>query len=158
MRAARFCAVAALSLLLAGGVQAEPLAIGAPLPPITVENQNGQAVSITPALKRLIFAADKAGGDLATSVLSPEPAGVLDRLHAVYLADISGMPAIVTRMFALPKMRELPFPVGLVRDAAMTADLPRRPGEVTVIDLDQGRAVQIRNAADAAALRRLLGL
>jgi hypothetical protein len=158
VKAARLRGAAFALLVLAGGVQAEPLVVGASMPPIAVESQHGQAVSITPATRKLIFAADKAAGDLATSVLAPEPAGVLDRLNAVYLADISGMPAFVTRMFALPKMRELPFAVGLVRDAAVTADLPRQPGEVTVVDIDQGRAVQIRSAADAAALRKLLGL
>jgi hypothetical protein len=57
----------------------------------------------------------------------------------IYIADISGMPAMVTRMFALPKLRDLPFQVGLVQNSEVTGHLPRKPKEVTLISLEDQR-------------------
>jgi hypothetical protein len=67
----------------------------------------------------------------------------------------------VTRLVALPRLRELPFALALVRDSAQQAqlaDLPRRPGQATVLRLHEGRVAQVHSVADAVALRALLGL
>jgi len=66
----------------------------------------------------VVFASGKTVSDMVSTVLAAEPAGVVDRLRLVYVADISGMPALVEGMFALPKRRQLPVPIALVRDAA----------------------------------------
>ena len=55
-------------------------------------------------------------------------------MRLVYVADISGMPALVTRMFALPKMRELPFPIALVREDAHLAQVADIPRALRVLD------------------------
>jgi hypothetical protein len=47
---------------------------------------------------------------------------------------------------------------GWLAETAVAADLPRQPGKVTVLDLDQGVVTQIRYAADAKALRLALGI
>ncbi len=133
------------------------LGVGATLPPLSVNDQFDRPVSIDAGTRVLLFAADKAAGDIATEVLRPHPE-VLAQQRLVYLADISGMPAVITRMFALPKMRELPFPVGLVRDAAVTEALPRQAGALTWIALDQGTVRSVESLPDAAALRSRLGL
>ncbi len=39
--------------------------------------------------------------------------GARERAGLVYGADISAMPAVIARMFALPKLRERLFPVAL---------------------------------------------
>ena len=62
------------------------------------------------------------------------------------------MPALITSRFALPKLRELPLNVGLARDAALLADLPRRAGLATVIRLDRLQVRSLQHVADAAAL------
>jgi hypothetical protein len=106
----------------------------------------------------VLFAADKAASDLANALLAAQPAGVLDRLQAAYLADISAMPAVITRMFALPALRALPFRVGLARDASLLADVPRQRGAVSVIRLSEGRVDRIDFASDEVQLRSALGL
>ena len=68
------------------------------------------------------------------------------------------MPAMVTRMFALPKLRKLPFAVGLVQKPEITAHLPRKPGEVTLITLEQGRVQAIEYLPTEAALLHSLGI
>lgn len=147
-----------LALALPLGALAAPLVAGSSLPPLTLEDQHGKAVSVPAGARVIIFAADKAASDLANEVLGNEKPGVLERLQAVYLADISGMPSLVTRMFALPAMRALPFPISLAREAAVLADLPRQKAAVTVIRLAEGKVQGMDHARDSAQLKQLLGL
>ncbi len=133
------------------------IAAGTSLPPLAVNDQFDRPVTIDHSTRFLLFAADQAAGDLATDALKANPE-MLAQQRIVYIADISGMPAMITRMFALPKWRELPFAVGLVRDAQLTAALPRRPGELTLLALEQGKVQGVEYLADAAAVRRRFGV
>ena len=106
----------------------------------------------------MVFSADKAGNGIVQETLSPLPADTLSRLKAVYLADISAMPTVITRLFALPKLRELPFPIGLGREAAQLADLPRQAGMATVLRLQDNKLANVKYAKDASELRQAIGL
>jgi hypothetical protein len=156
-------ALLAIAAVLAGSAaQAAPLVAGAQLPALTLEDAHGKPVAIGPDVRRLLFAASMAGSEIVTGVLSTEPAGVLARIQGVYVADISRMPAMISRLVALPRMRELPFAVALVRDEAAAAtlvDVPREAGAVTVISLEGDRVVRdVRIVRDAVALRAALRL
>lgn len=151
-------------LLIAGAlasvsvpVMAAPVASGGLLPPLTVADQHERQVQIDSNTRVVVFAADKAASDIVNDALRPHPSVLAER-RIVYIADISAMPAIVTRMFALPKLRELPFPVGLVRDAQATEHLPRKPKEITLVKLQDLRIQAIEFVPDAASLHRSLGI
>ena len=113
---------------------------------------------MAPDTRILLFSADRAASDLANEVLGRQAAGALERRKVVYVADISGMPSLVTRMFALPAMRALPFPIGLARESAVLADLPRQKAAVTVIRLADGKVQGMDHAKDTAQLKQMLGL
>jgi hypothetical protein len=153
-----FCA-AALGLHLV--VQAAPLEPGSPTPVITLDDQHGKPVRVDAGTRRVLFSAERAVNDMVSKVLLAQPAGVLERQETVYLADISGMPAVITRLFALPKMRDLPFSIGLAREpaqVALVADLPRQPGAATVLRFADGKLVDIHLARNESQLRAALGL
>ena len=96
--------------------------------------------------------------EMINEVLAARPAGVLEGLGAVYFADISAMPALVTRMFALPALREMPFAVGLGREAGQLADLPRQKGAATVVRLVDGKVASIEYARNVGQLMQAIGL
>jgi hypothetical protein len=161
----RFCITSAIALWAAIWISvsagAAPLAAGADMPTLRLNDQHDKPVLVGPATRWVVFTDEKPVTDMVSAVLAAEPAGVADRLRLVYVADISGMPALVTRMFALPKLRELPFPVALVRETAQVArvtDIPRTAGSATVLRLEGGRVTQVSTARQAAELRALLGL
>lgn len=147
----------AVALLPAAGAAESELAVGSALPPLSVNDQFDRPVAVDAGTRLVLFAADKAAGDVATEALKAHPE-VLAQQRLVYLADISGMPAVITRMFALPKMRDLPFPVGLVRDTQLTAALPRKAGMLTLMVLESGTVRGIEYLPDAAAVRSRLGI
>ncbi|KAB2963905.1 MAG: hypothetical protein F9K15_21820 [Zoogloea sp.] len=127
-------------------------------PALQLEDQHGKPLGVAPDTRILLFSADRAANDLASEVLGKHAAGTLERRKVVYVADISGMPSLVTRMFALPAMRALPFPIGLAREAGPVADLPRQKGAVTVIQLNAGKVGAVDYASDSARLQQLLEL
>ena len=136
---------------------AAPLAPGSLLPALSVADQHERQVSIETTTRFVVFAADKTASDILSDALRLHPSVFAER-RLVYIADISAMPAIVTRMFALPKMRDLPFQVGLVQNSEVTSHLPRKPKEVTLIALEDQRVQAIEYLPDAASLRRSLGI
>jgi len=141
-RRALFAALALIPL----GLGAAALESGAELPALKLSDQFDKPVVIGPATQVLVFTAEKPASDLVIKVLGSKPKGALESLGLVYVADISAMPAVISRMFALPKLRELPFSVALAREATAVADLPRRAGFATVIHLKSGRITQVRYA------------
>ncbi|MBA4341978.1 MAG: hypothetical protein C0423_07480 [Methylibium sp.] len=153
--------VCTLALSVSQAADMAPLSVGAAMPPLSLNDQHDKPVPVVPSTQWLVFAAEKPVSDMVSAVLAAEPAGVLDRLRLVYVADISGMPALVTRMFALPKLRELPFPIALVRERgqlSQMAGMPRAAGSATLLRLENGTVAAISMARHAAELRSLLGL
>jgi hypothetical protein len=154
--AAALCA-AVLSLPAAPA----PLKVGSTTPTLVLNDQHDRPVPVGPDTRWLVFAGEKPVSDFVTAVLAAEPAGIVERLRLVYVVDIVGMPAWVTQMFALPRLRELSFPIALVREpaqAALLAELPRHPGSATVLRLEDGRVVRVAAVRSAAELRSALGL
>lgn len=144
-----------------GPLTAAPLSVGSALPELTLKDQHDKPVVIPPGTRWVLIASEKSVSDRVSSVLSAEPAGVMARTSLVYVADISGMPAPITRMFALPKLRKLPFSIALVREAAeatQVADLPRQPGVATLLRLEDGRISKISTVRSDTDLQSALGL
>lgn len=152
---------AAACLLAAGPALPATLLPGAPLPALQLDDQHGKPVAIEAGTEWLIFTAERGSNDMVSQLLAAQPPGVLQRLKAVYVADISAMPGVVTTLFALPRMRGLPFAVALARDAAQAAqlaDLPRQPGAATLLRFVDGRLSEVHHATQEAQLRALLKL
>lgn len=147
-----------VTLALSGVAWAAPATPGQPLAPILTTDQHDRALRTEPTTRTFLFAADKKASDLVTEVLQPFGADALTARQAVLIADIHAMPALITRMFALPALRQMPFAIGLVHDAALTADLPRNKGQITVIGLRDGVVQQISYATNAAELQQALAL
>ncbi|HHH20088.1 MAG TPA: hypothetical protein ENK86_06235 [Campylobacterales bacterium] len=67
--------------------------------------------------------------------LNTKNKGFLEERNVTYISDISGMPSFVTSWFALPKMKEFHFKVGLIYDKNVGETLNREEGKVTLIQL-----------------------
>lgn len=135
---------------------AQPASVGDSLTPVTWQDQFEHPVPLTDATHVVIFVSEKPVSEWVTTCLSALPTDTLDRMKAVYVSDISAMPALITKAFALPKLRKLPFPIALARDTSEVSFLPHRPGTATWIRI-QGRQVQsIQYLRDAAELDKAI--
>lgn len=130
--------------------------VGAIWQPLTLSDQHGQPVAIGPNTRKVVFAAEKLVSDLVVNALGAHGKETLARTGAVYVADISAMPSMVSRLFAIPKLRELSFQIALARDVSAVADLPRRPGSATVLTIVNGQVTQVQYLQTEAQLRQAL--
>lgn len=147
-----------LPLMLPALAGAAELQVGDTTPALSLNDQYDKARTTLSARRFLLFSADKDGSNLADEVLDRQTGETLEPAGIVYVADISGMPSMVTKMFAMPKLRKRPYPVLLGRTAEDTRTLPRQAGRVTVIEMDGGSVTAIEFMGDANAVRVRLGL
>ena len=135
---------------------APPGAVDVALADLWLADQHGDIHPVPPDTRTIVFAADMTGSKIVNALLGARDADYLPRRHAVFIADIHGMPRIITRLFALPRMRGYPYRILLIDDAATGARFPRRSGEVTVLHVRDLRAVASAYVRDVAALTRAL--
>lgn len=150
--------LAVLILLPALGVAAETAVLrpGDTLPTFKLNDQHDKPYPIPANSRVLLVTADKTSGELAHEVLKDIPQPEQERRGIVYLADLSGMPSFITRMFALPKMRDYEYRMMIGFEPEQTAMLPRVADAVTVIELDAGRIKSVEPVRDIATLKAKL--
>lgn len=157
--AALLSLLAALSLAApAAGAEERPWQAGERLVPFELADQHGEAGRVDESVRLLLFTADMDAGDLVKAALEADPALQDLAAHgAVWVSDIHRMPAVITRLFALPSMRRRPYRMLLDRDPGPSVRIPREEGKVSLLVLDgltlQSVAFADTPGAIAAALR-----
>jgi len=147
---------AGVLVLFATVASAEPYAVGGTLRPFSLADQHGARASVGEEVRLLLLSRDMGAGDIVKGALGDADQRFLDERRAVYLADVSGMPAMIRRMFALPKMRKRPYRVLIDEDGTVARDFPRVEGKPTLVLLDRLRITRIDHPASASELGRAL--
>jgi hypothetical protein len=135
---------------------AEPIAVGSHVVAFSLEDQHGEKHEVDESVRLILFTRDMDGGDLIKEALADTDRGFLDRHDAVYIADISKMPALIARLFALPSMRKRPYRMLLDREASVTAALPAEKGRATAIVIDELRIQSIDYLGSAEEVRQAI--
>lgn len=148
--------LALVLLIAAAPVRAEPYAVGARLEPLELADQHGQIRRVDATRRALLFTRDMEAGEILKQALAADGSALLDRAGAVYVADVSGMPALVLRMFALRKLKQRPYPMLLDRDGSPTARLPAQAGKISFLVLDALRIAELRYLGSADEVRAAL--
>ena len=136
--------------------KADPYGVGSRISPLSAEDQHGAPHRVDASVRVVLFSRDMQGGDVLKSALAEADPDLLDRAGAVYVADISRMPRLVTRLFALPGMRRRPYRMLLDRDGSLTRDFPDMEGKATLMHLDALRITDIEYVESPELLRRSL--
>lgn len=127
---------------------------------MSFENQWEEKVELNQRVKWLVFTQSKDAGKMVKEAFDElkveKPAkGELLAGNMIYLADISGMPGFITKMFAIPKMQDYTFPIALIKEDEQLANL-KLDGfdeeKVTVLQLDNLAVVNSEELANKAAL------
>ncbi len=149
----RIC-VGLLLCLLTSFSQA--LEVGERLAPWTLLDQFDQPYSLDEELKVLLVARGMDGGKLVKTALESQPKGYLEARNAVFVADISRMPSLVSSLFAVPAMQDYNYRVLLDRESRVASRYPGEQSSVLWLQLDHGRLAERKEFRDAAALRAAL--
>ncbi|MBR9727560.1 hypothetical protein ACFOD0_04480 [Shewanella intestini] len=146
--------LSSLLMLVCISAHAETIAVGQKIAPLQLNDQHDQVISIKPQTQYLLFSRDMKGGEVIQDVLATYPDNAAAKL--VYLADISGMPSLIARFVAIPKMKDFTFAVGLDHEGNVTADLPSQEESATVVTLNNNLVTAIDFIGSSDALTALL--
>ena len=131
---------------------AAELKVGDSLPAITLKDQHDKAITVAADVQTLLFAIEKPPSEMLNTYLMKQDKDFLTTKKAYFLADISGMPSMITKMFALPNMRERPYSILLAHDAKEAEFMPRQKDHVTVVKVKVGKVDKILFIKDEATL------
>lgn len=152
------CFLLILSSLALSCAYAEPVSVGQSLPELAIHDQHEQSWQMTHSTRLLILATNRSTSSLVQNLLNMQDKHFLSSRHALYAADLSRMPSLITRSFALPALRELAYPVGIIMNGQLLKDWPRHDKAVTLLWLNKGTLERIEFAQDDTQLRHALDL
>lgn len=134
---------------------AEELGPGDVLPALALPDPHGETHVVEGDTRVLILSRDMDGGGAVRGALEEGGAEFLAAHDAVYVADVSGMPWLIRKTIALPRMRDRPYPLLLDEDGEDTATLPHEEGKATLLFLAAGdnRVEAVAYAGTAEELR-----
>ncbi|WP_449123674.1 FAD/FMN-containing dehydrogenase [Pseudomonas sp. MPG01] len=135
---------------------AHALETGEQLAPWTLLDQYEQPFTLDNSTNTLLVARDMDGAKLIKEALKDQPKGYLEARHAVFVADIQRMPALIAKMFAVPAMRDYHYRVMLDREGRVASRYPGAEGQVLWLQLKDGRLLSQREYANAGDLREAL--
>ncbi|MBN2646647.1 MAG: hypothetical protein JXR44_02555 [Thiotrichales bacterium] len=121
------------------------------------QDQHEQAIELNAQTKWLLLSSDKASGKLVKESLDALQMTDLAAKKGLYVADVSAMPSLVTKLFAIPKMQDYPFRVGIVQESAQLDAWPRQADKVSAITLNQLEIESVEYLDSAEALQAWIG-
>ena len=146
-----------LATFLALGLNAASLNVDSTVNDIKIKDQFEKEHTIGTNVKTILFASDKKTSDMLRDYLLPisEKENVLEKNGAVYVADISGMPSLISKFIALPKMKKYPFSI-LLLDDTNKANFTKEDGKIIVYSLENGKVVKIDKISTKEELAKFI--
>ena len=115
-------------------VPAWALEAGESLAPFKIENQFGEPAELTAETALVVFSSDMDAAKLVTKHLN-DNAGKITLDKTLIVSDISKMPSMISKMFAIPKMKKYSFKMALDKTGQTTKSWPREKGTVVAMKL-----------------------
>ena len=141
-------------LMLSGSLFGqEPAPVQAPW---TLLDQFDQPYTRNDQLRILLVARSMDAAKLLDQALQGKPADYLEVREAVFVADVSRMPALISTLFAIPAMRDYNYRVLLDSQSRVASRYPAAEDQVLWLDLERGVLRDSRTFTDAQALRQAL--
>lgn len=129
---------------------------GERLLPWTLLDQFDKAYTLDQQARILLVARNMTGAKLLKAALEEKPKGFLEARQAVFVADVSRMPAVISTLFAVPAMRDYHYRVLLDSQSRVASRYPAAEDQVLWLDIDRGVLRDSRTFTDAQALRQAL--
>lgn len=136
--------------------QSPILQVGNPIPKMAINDQHDKPWQISADTKLVLFSGSRGANTIVQSILSQKGADYLSSKKTVYFSDLSKMPGFITRTFALPSMRDLPYSVGIILNGEDSQAWPREEDAITAVFLNQGQITKIEYIKNAQALEQIL--
>ena len=130
------------------------LVVGKSLSDLKLNDQNDKPQTISKETKIVFFSFAKPTGHACNDFLESKPANFLKEHHALYVADVSAAPTLIKKIFILPDLRKLKFPILLINNDKLSAEFSKGmdKDKIVVVTLNNDTITKIQNVADTKAL------
>ena len=122
-----------------------------------LEDQFGNTFRFAEHMELLIFTDDMQSSRDVRDAMGDVAPGCYEQGQLVFIADISGMPRLVTRLIALPKMRDYGFPIWLDYEGDATGALPVKDEFISMISIQNGAITDIDFVVGSDAVLNAIG-
>lgn len=103
-----------LMLFLSLSLFATTFKVGDNIESFSLPNQFDEKKDVNSSIQTILVSFEKDTGKDINTFLASKGADFLAKHHAVFIANISGMPSIITKLFAMPKMRDYKHSILLI--------------------------------------------
>lgn len=122
---------------------ANSLTVGSELPALTVKDQFDKEFTIDAKVKTVIFSATKEESNVIKEFLAAKDKDYLTNNNIAYVADITGMPSLISKFIAIPKMKDYAFSILLI-DEDNKALFPVEEDKISIITLENSKVTNIK--------------
>ena len=125
-----------LFLVTASILSANSLFIGMSLEKLKsfkYEDQFEKKIKIPKSARLVILSFEKDTGATVNELLNEQNPAYLQDHNALFIADISGMPSLITSMFALPKMQKYKHTIYLNYAERFAKEFPPKEEQITLL-------------------------
>jgi hypothetical protein len=127
------------SLLFINLLFAQTLTLGDNYPSFELVDQFDKTTTIDANDKMIIMSFEKAVSSDLNERLKTKKSDYLATYNTKYVADISGMPSIIAKLFALPKMRKYNYSIYLIQDEEQSKVFPRKEEMLTLLKMKNNK-------------------
>lgn len=121
-----------------------------------IEDQHGQAFNHQDSMKALLFVDGMDAKKIAQDSLKTIDTACMDDGKLVYLANISGMPSLISTLIAVPKMRKYPYSIWLDKEGDISEKLPQKEDQVSLLKIENQVISAANFYADSGVLSQVL--
>ena len=150
--------VIALLLCNLTAYSGEEAAVGKKAPALELPDQHDKNCKLDASTRVVIIAFHMGVAKSFNKWLNAREKDWLKKRNAIYVADISGMPSTIAKMFAVPKMRKYKHQILLNRADEFASKFPVEKEKATVLRINKsGMITSISHIASPESLPRTLG-
>lgn len=127
-----------LTMLVISNIAHAELQVGQAFPVTSLTDQFDEKHTVTNSQKLVIMSFEREVSEQVSTFLSQQPSAFLATKHCLYISDISAMPSLIAKLFALPKMRDYNHKIMLNKADDFPRKYNAKLGKLTVYQLNQG--------------------
>ncbi len=131
-----------LILLLLGSLDANDFAKNEPIQAFTLLDQFEKPHTVDSHIKTIIISFEKSTGADMNAFLNAHQPDYLQKHRAVFIANISEMPSLITKLFAMPKMRKYKHTILIINDEE-NHQFAYQEDKITIYKIEDGKVKSI---------------
>lgn len=144
-----------LSILLSTLVYSSSLKLNDKISNFSLTDQFDRIHTITSEVSTIVITFEKETLNSVNDFLSKKERDFLEKNNAIFIANISCLPNIFTRMFTLPKLRDYKYSILLIYDEK-SAKFFEVENKITVYSIENGIVKNIRYLNSIFELEEIL--